>query len=71
MKRRARGEGSIYLRKDGRWAAVIYLQNGKRKFIYCKTQAEAVRALQLAHQANMQGTLTSTHNETVETFLLD
>ncbi len=26
---------------------------------------------QPAHQANMQGTLTSTHDETVETFLLD
>jgi integrase len=71
MKRRANGEGSIYQRKDGRWAAVICLQNGKRKSMYRHTQAEAVMALQLANQAKMQGTLTTTRNETVEAFLQD
>jgi integrase len=71
MKRRAKGEGSIYHRKDGRWVAALYLENGKRKFIYRHTQEEVVRALQLANQAKMQGNLTSTHNETVEMFLLD
>ena len=71
MKRRANGEGSIYQRKDGRWAAVICLNNGKKKSMYRHTQAEAVMALQLANQAKMQGTLTSTRNETVEAFLQD
>jgi len=71
MKRRAKGEGSIYHRKDGRWAAALTLENGKRKFMYRHTQEEAVRALQLANQAKMQGNLTSTRNETVERFLLD
>lgn len=71
MKRRAKGEGSVYRRQDGRWVAAISLDNGKRKFIYRHTQAEAVRALQLAIQAKMHGTLTTTQNETVETFLMD
>jgi integrase len=71
MKRRAQGEGSIYRRKDGRWVATVYLDSGKRKFIYRHTQEEAVRALQLANQAKMQGNLTSTHNETVEAFFMD
>jgi integrase len=71
MKRRAKGEGSIYHRKDGRWVAALSLENGKRKFLYRHTQEEAVRALQLAIQAKMQGNLTSTRNETVERFLLD
>jgi integrase len=71
MKRRAKGEGSIYHRKDGRWAAALTLENGKRKFMYRHTQEEAVRALQIANQAKMQGNLTSTRNETVEMFFMD
>lgn len=45
MKRRARGEGSIYQRKDGRWCATFsYDADGipKRKTVYGKTQAEAL-----------------------------
>ncbi|WP_162005271.1 N-terminal phage integrase SAM-like domain-containing protein [Dictyobacter vulcani] len=71
MKRRAQGEGSIYHRKDGRWVTTVYLENGKRKYLYLHSQEEAVRALQLANQAKMQGNLTNTHNETVEMFFLD
>ena len=37
--RRTNGEGSIYKRKDGRWTAQ-YVDDGKRKFILGKTQAE-------------------------------
>ncbi len=71
MSHRARGEGSIYQRKDGRWVAAISLENGKRKQIYRRTKPEAVMALQLANQAKLQGTLTSTREETVESFLRD
>lgn len=71
MSHRARGEGSIYQRKDGRWVAAISLENGKRKQIYRRTKPEAVMALQLANQAKLQGTLTSTRDETVEVFLRD
>ena len=65
MSHRARGEGSIYQRKDGRWVAAVSLENGKRKQIYRHTKPEAVLALQLANQAKLQGTLTSTRDETV------
>src|SRR5947207_11028309 len=70
MGKRANGEGSIYQRKDGRWAAVISL-GGKRKCFYRPTQAEAVMTLHLAQHAKLMGTLTSTREKTVEEFLLD
>jgi integrase len=41
-KRRASGEGTVYLRGDGRWAGVVTLALGKRKFVYGKTQREAM-----------------------------
>jgi integrase len=71
MGRRANGEGSIYHRKQGQWVAALTLGSGKRKYIYCRSQAEAVLAFQQAQQAQMLGTLTSTKNETLETFLLN
>lgn len=69
--RRANGEGTIYHRKDGRWAAIISLGAGMRKTFYRSTKEEAVLALQQAQQAKMKGSLTSTREETVETFLLN
>jgi integrase len=41
-KRRASGEGTVYLRGDGRWAGVVTLAHGKRKFVYGKTQGDAM-----------------------------
>jgi hypothetical protein len=46
--RRGRGEGSVYQRKDGRWSASLYLENGKRKTVYGKTRKEAYEAPQRA-----------------------
>ncbi len=53
MKRRANGEGTVRLRKDGRWEAVLSLHDGKRRSLYARTQreilakkSEALRALQ-------------------------
>ncbi len=43
-RRRGQGEGSVYRRSiDGRWAASVTLAGGKRKTVYAKTQAEAIR----------------------------
>jgi len=39
-KRRAKGEGTIYQRADGRWSGQITLPNGKRRTKYGKTQGE-------------------------------
>lgn len=41
-KRRGNGEGSVYVRKDGRWCATATDTNGKRVTFYGKTQREAL-----------------------------
>ncbi|GER88894.1 site-specific integrase [Dictyobacter vulcani] len=69
MGRRIQGEGSVYQRKDGRWVAVITSEEGKKKFSYCKTQKEALKELQLATQAKMQGTLITTKDQKLSEFL--
>lgn len=71
MGKRANGEGSIYQCKRGQWVVAISLGAGKRKYFYCRSQSEAVFVLQHAQQGRLLGTLASTHNETVETFLLN
>ena len=40
-RRRGNNEGSVYQRPDGRWAGAVTLANGKRKYTYGKTRAEA------------------------------
>ena len=53
-KRRAKGEGSIHQRPDGRWVATLDLGHDKatgrrrRKQLYARTQAEAVAKLKAA-----------------------
>ncbi len=50
--RRAKGEGSVSKRKDGRWQAK-YTANGKRRYIYGKTKSEVAKKLNDAlHDAN-------------------
>ncbi len=55
-RRRARGEGSILQRGDGRWVARVTLPDGKRREFYGKTQAE-VRAKLIAARADVQAGL--------------
>ena len=45
MARRGHGEGSIYQRKDGRWAASMTLEGLKRKTFYGKTSKEVKEQL--------------------------
>ena len=54
-KRRGSNEGSIYKRKDGRWAASISLRTGKRRTFYGKTRQEAAQKLLRAHRALADG----------------
>jgi integrase len=42
-RKRGNGEGSIYRRKDGRWAAKYTSVDGKRKEVYAKTCKEVAR----------------------------
>ena len=69
MARRGRGDGSIYQRNDGRWAATISLEDGKRKTFYGKTRKEVQEKLKVALYEQQQGTLVTTPQQKVEQFL--
>jgi integrase len=68
-RRRAKGEGSIYQRKDGRYVAEITLEDGKRKQFYGKTQKEALEKRRKAQREQEQGTLATGPQQTVKQFL--
>src|SRR5712691_8903314 len=69
MARRGHGEGSIYLRGDGRWAASISLEGGKRKTFYGKTRKEVQELLKTALHQQQQGILATGPQQKVEQFL--
>src|SRR6266487_657373 len=68
-KKRGHGEGSIYLRKDGRWTASITTEGRKRKYIYGKTRKEVQEQLKIALREQQQGMLVTTPQQTLEQFL--
>jgi len=55
MSRRANGEGSIYKRKDGLWAATISLERGRRKSFYGKTRQAVAEKLAGAFRRRQDG----------------
>jgi integrase len=69
MARRGHGEGSIYQRSDGRWAASISLEGGKRKTFYGKTRKEVQAQLKTALYDQQQGKLMTAPRQTVQQFL--
>ena len=69
-KRRARGEGSVFQRKDGRWVVQIELGDGKRKLYYVKTQKEGVEKLRKVQRELEQGSLATGPQQTVEQFMV-
>jgi integrase len=68
-KQRGHGEGSIYQRKDGRWAASISLEGRKRKTFYGETRKEVAEKLNTALQEQKQGTLAMGSRQMLKTFL--
>jgi len=72
-RKRGQGEGNIYKRNDGRWAARVSVgyRNGKRarRWVYGKTRAEAANKLRSVIVAHEQGTLVDPGRVTVEKFL--
>jgi integrase len=70
MARRGHGEGSIYLRKDGRWAASISLGGRKRKTLYGKTRKEVQEQLKAALHEQQQGKLVTGPRQNVKQFLV-
>lgn len=71
MGRRANGEGSIYQRGDGRWAAAVTLANGKRKTLYGRTREEVGRKLTAALKNRDDGLPVANGQHTVASYLDD
>lgn len=57
MKRRARGEGTIFKEKTGLWVGEITLPNGKRRRKRAKTQGAVQEWLQTQREASRNGLL--------------
>jgi integrase len=65
MAKRAKGEGTVCQRKDGRWQASLQV-HGVRKTVYAKTEREARQKLaELRKQAALQGALPDPGKRTV------
>ncbi len=69
--RRGNGEGTIYERPNGTYAATFSIEGGKRKTIYAKTYKEAQEKLKKALYEQQQGTLVTAPQQTVAHFLTD
>ncbi len=69
MTRRGHGDGSVYHRNDGRWAASISLEDGKRKTIYGKSKKEVQEKLKVALYEQQQGMLATGPQQKIGTFL--
>lgn len=48
MNKRGHGEGSIYLRKDGRWCACMTIGPNRRKYLYGQSRREVFKKLIMA-----------------------
>jgi len=69
VAKRGHGEGSIYQRKDGRWAASITLEGGGRKTLYGATRKEVQEKLRIALNEQKQGILATGPQQTVKQYL--
>jgi integrase len=68
-KRRGKGEGSIYKRQDGRWAADITIEGRRRKTLYGRTREEVHEKLLTAQHEKRQGLLRTGPKQTVKAYL--
>jgi integrase len=69
MSRRGNGEGSVYRRRDGRWAGAVSLPNGKRATVYGATREEAATKLTAALRGRDQGLPVVDGQQTVGAYL--
>lgn len=67
--RRCNGEGSIYKRNDGRWAASVSLGDGRRKTYYGKARQDVSQKLAKARYEVQQGLPVVPEKETVGAYL--
>jgi integrase len=68
QRRRGNGEGSIYRRQDGRWAAAFSTGDGRCKTVYGRTRAEVANKLSEAQRAHHDGVLPADGRLTVSAF---
>lgn len=69
QKRRGKGEGSVFPRKDGRWTAQLTLEDGTQKQVHRKTRQEAHKALQQMLREQEQGMLATGSQQTMKQFM--
>lgn len=69
MSKNANGEGSIYKRKDGRWAASLSVGRGKRQHFLSPDRDVVARKLRAALKSRDDGLPTITKRQTVEQYL--
>jgi hypothetical protein len=67
-RRRGRGEGSIYRRKDGRWVGE-YEVGGKLRYVYSKTRKEVASKLTKAVADGNEGLVFDSNHLTVAQYL--
>jgi integrase len=67
--RRARGEGSLHKRNDGRWAGSFITEEGKRITVYGKSQQEPLEKLRKAQYDYQQGLLATGPRQTLAQYL--
>ncbi len=70
-KRRARGEGSVFQRKDGRWVVQIELGDGNRKQYYVKSQKEGIKKLREAQNELEKGILATGPQQKLKDYIED
>ena len=69
-RRRGKGEGSIYSdKKNDRWVGSFYTEDGKRRYVYGKTQEEAREKLRAAQHEDKQGMLATGPMQTMKQFM--
>src|SRR5262245_14173813 len=68
-RRRGRGEGSVFQRKDGRWVVQVELGDGRRKQFYVTSQSEGIKKLREVQHELEQGTLPTGPQQTVKQYL--
>jgi integrase len=66
---RARGEGGIRQRPDGRWEATLYREDGTRQYFYGRTRADVVDKLDAAKDKRRKGLPTDQTRITVTAWL--
>src|SRR5438105_8165730 len=68
MTKRLNGQGTVYRRRDGRWASALSLEDGRRVFFYSRNRRDAARRLREALEARRLGVFVN-QRQTVAEYL--